>query len=96
MAEKNKKQENKETEKKGSNTAPKKKVSKKTGKIGVVKKSFNYFLESKEELKKVTWPTRKEAINYTILVIIISAVAAVFLGSIDFALTKGLNELLKK
>lgn len=57
---------------------------------------FNYLKESKEELKKVSWPTRKETLNYTLIVIIISSIIAVFLGFADFLLTKGLSLLLKK
>lgn len=84
-----------EQEKPKTENPKKKKTAKKAGKFGFLKKGLNYFLESKEELKKVTWPTRKEAVNYTILVLIISAVVAAFLGVFDFALTSGLNELLK-
>ena len=36
------------------------------------------------ELKKVTWPTRKEAIRLTILVLIISGVIGAILSVIDF------------
>ncbi len=43
----------------------------------------NYIKKSFEEMKKVTWPTQKEAKSYTILVISISLVVAVFLGSLD-------------
>ena len=43
------------------------------------------------ELKKVTWPTRKEAIRLTILVLIISGVIGAILSVIDF----GFAELFK-
>ena len=55
-------------------------------------KLISYFKESKEELKKVVWPSRKETIKYTILVIGISFVTAVFLGALDF----GLNIVVEK
>jgi len=55
-------------------------------------KIINYIKESKEELKKVVWPTRKETIKYTLLVIGISIVTAIFLGAIDF----GLNIVVEK
>lgn len=49
-----------------------------------------------DELKKVTWPTRDEVIRLTITVVAISAVVGMFLGGIDFALTKTLEVFLSK
>ena len=43
-----------------------------------------FLVEAKVELSRVNWPTRKQLIRYTILVIAISLVVAVFLGSLDF------------
>ena len=51
--------------------------------------------ESLDELKKVTWPTRSEIIRLTITVIVISTVVGVFLGGIDFLLTKGIDIVIK-
>jgi len=47
-------------------------------------KLVNYVKASIEEMKKVTWPTKKETYNYTLLVIGISLVVAIFLGALDF------------
>jgi preprotein translocase subunit SecE len=44
----------------------------------------NYIKSSVEEMKKVTWPTRKETYNYTVLVILISLGTAAFLGALDY------------
>ncbi len=52
---------------------------------------FSYFRESREELKKVVWPTRKETQNNTMLVIGISLFVAVFLGLLDLGLNYLLN-----
>ena len=41
-------------------------------------KLLNYIKGSVEEMKKVTWPTKKETYNYTLLVIGISLAVAVF------------------
>jgi preprotein translocase subunit SecE len=46
-----------------------------------------------EELKKVTWPTRAEAIRLTTAVIIISLIVGVYVGIIDVALAKVLEFL---
>lgn len=59
-------------------------------------KLFSFFNEVRLELKKVTWPTRKDVVNYLSLVIAISAIVAIFVGSVDFSLTKGMEYLLSK
>jgi len=53
----------------------------------MIQKAVNYLKTAVQELKKVTWPSRKETINSTILVIAVSAIAMVFLGLVDFGLT---------
>lgn len=47
-----------------------------------------FIRESKFELKKVKWPTRKELLASTTMVLILVLVIALFLGLIDFALIK--------
>ena len=49
-----------------------------------------------DELKKVTWPTRSEITRLTISVIVISTVVGIFLGGIDFVLTKALETFLNR
>lgn len=46
-----------------------------------------YIKETRAELKHVSWPTRKQAIVYTIVVIVISLVTAVYLGAFDYVFT---------
>lgn len=46
-----------------------------------------YFTEAFAELQKVSWPTRKQTINYSIVVIVISLAVAIFFGLLDFAFT---------
>lgn len=55
---------------------------------------FKYFVEAKEELEKVTWPTQKETTRYTALVIGICLGAAAFLGALDLASQYGIEGLL--
>ncbi|MFA5023823.1 MAG: preprotein translocase subunit SecE [Patescibacteria group bacterium] len=52
-------------------------------------KLTNYVKESVAEMKKVTWPTKKETYNYTLLVIGISIGVALFLGLLDYIYTQG-------
>ncbi len=46
-----------------------------------------YFKETRAELKHVAWPTRRQAIMYTIVVIVISIITSVYLGAFDFLFT---------
>jgi preprotein translocase subunit SecE len=57
-------------------------------------KIIAYIKASIEEMKKVTWPTKKETYNYTLLVIFISIGVALFLGLLDIIFTKGLEYLI--
>jgi preprotein translocase subunit SecE len=47
-----------------------------------------YFNETIGELRKVTWPTRKEATNLTIIVIVVTVGMGMFLGFFDFVYSK--------
>ncbi len=53
-----------------------------------------YLKESYFELRKVVWPTRKQAIQHTIMVIIFSAVIAIVLGALDILFSLGIQEVL--
>ena len=41
------------------------------------------------ELRKVIWPTRKELVTYTIVVIVFVAVMAAIVAAYDFVFTRG-------
>ncbi len=43
-----------------------------------------YIAESWSELKKVTWPTRIQVRNLTVLVFLISAIIGIFIAGVDF------------
>lgn len=54
----------------------------------VFQKGMTFLREVKVELKKVTWPTRKQTTGTTIVVIIFVFIVAAFLGLFDFGLSK--------
>lgn len=43
-----------------------------------------YFKETRAELRKVTWPTREEAKNLTLIIVGVTLAMAVFLGLLDY------------
>jgi len=47
-----------------------------------------FLADAKVELKKVTWPTRKELLSTTAVVIIVVLIIALFLGVVDLGLVK--------
>ena len=47
-----------------------------------------FFSEVTVELKKVSWPTRRDLVDATWLIIISSAIFGVFIGTTDFVLSK--------
>jgi len=47
-----------------------------------------YLLETKVEIKKVTWPTRQELKDSTRVVIIASFLLTVFIGAVDLILNR--------
>ena len=46
--------------------------------------AINFLKEAKAELLKVNWPSKKQIINYTLIVIGISIAMAMFLGVLDY------------
>ncbi len=51
-------------------------------------KILRFFREVYGEMQKVVWPSRKQTLQYTLLVIVFSLVMAIFLGAADYGLLK--------
>ncbi len=47
-----------------------------------------FYRETVGELRKVTWPTRQEAINLTIIVLIVTFGMSAFLGVLDYLFSR--------
>ena len=67
--------------------ADKKPAAKKPGLWATIKGFFGrigkYLKDTRSELKKVVWPSRKETINNTCVVLVVVAVSAVFMLVLD-------------
>jgi preprotein translocase subunit SecE len=59
-------------------------------------KLATYLKESMAELKKVTWPTKLQTQNYTLLVLGVTIAMALFLGIVDQIFNLGLKALLSR
>lgn len=59
-------------------------------------KITDYFRGVLAETKKVTWPSRKQVINHTIIVVVAVVAAMAIFGIIDFGLSKLLEFLIIK
>jgi preprotein translocase subunit SecE len=58
-------------------------------KVKVIIQNVTQFLkDAKVELKKVTWPTPKQTLASTAVVIIIVFIVSIYLGIVDFVLAK--------
>jgi preprotein translocase subunit SecE len=57
-------------------------------------KSVQFLKEAKIELKKVTWPTPKQTLASTSVVIIVVILVSIFLGIVDFGLAKVIRLIL--
>lgn len=57
---------------------------------------IQYLKDTKAEMKHVNWPTRSQAISYTVLVILLSVGVAALLGAFDAFFAWGLSKLITK
>jgi preprotein translocase SecE subunit len=58
-------------------------------------KAIGFLNEVRAEVKKVTWPSRKEAMGGTAVVVFVVLVMALFLGVVDAILSKAVQGLIK-
>ena len=60
-------------------------------KENILSRSVQFLREVKMELKKVTWPSRKQTVGSTIVVLVLVMIISFFLGAVDI----GLSSLVK-
>lgn len=62
------------------------KAKKEKKKNGFWKKVSHFFKDFRSEVKKIVWPTKKQVVNYTIVVFVAMGVVGVAIWIIDFIL----------
>ena len=66
------------------------------GKNGMLAKFKSYLQESRQEFRRVNWPTREETIRLTLIVIGISLAVSFYLGALDFIFKYMLEKFILK
>jgi len=61
----------------------------------MINKAVKFLKEAINELKRVSWPGKREVVGSTIVVIILVGIVAVFVGFVDFLLSKVLALFLR-
>ena len=62
----------------------------------VLTKVREYFASVRAEVSRVSWPSRREVITFTVLVILLTVALGVYLGLVDLVLQHLLRLLLAK
>jgi len=68
------------------------------GEIAVVRwwgNARTFLVEVRNEMRRVTWPSRREVYATTVVVILVSAFFGVFIWSLDLALNWAVNGIFK-
>ena len=58
-------------------------------------KFIHYLRDTRAELKHVSWPTTRQAVIYTALVVGVSIIVAAFTGVLDFVYSEAINLLVR-
>jgi len=66
------------------------------GGIGKINQLISFIKESRAELNRVTWPTREAVIGGTVVVILVSLILVIYMGIVDFIVTKILGFLMAR
>lgn len=63
--------------------------------MGVIARAQEFVREVYLEFKRVTWPSRQELVNSTVVVIVVTLVLAFFLGAVDIGLARVVERILR-
>ena len=62
--------------------------------VGAMEKVLDFIRESKAELKKVSWPTKKQVWASTVVVLVLTVIVGIYLGGVDLLLTAIFSRIL--
>ncbi len=58
-------------------------------------KISRFLKEVRQEVKKVTWPTKEETFRYSLMVIVASLIVAIYLGGLDYVVANFLERFIR-
>jgi len=61
----------------------------------MISKIQKFIGEVMAEMKKVSWTTRRELVDSTLIVILSSFLLGIFVGVIDFAFSRGISVIIR-
>jgi preprotein translocase subunit SecE len=57
--------------------------------MNFITKIKNYLVSSYQEIKKVSWPTKNQVINFALSLLVLCLVVIIFIGLFDFLFLEG-------
>ena len=63
--------------------------------MNVLSQAREFFKEVVSEFRRVTWPSRQELVNSTVVVLAVTVVIAFFLGGVDIGLSRVVERILR-
>jgi len=64
--------------------------------MNIVGKTQTFFKEVYVELRKVSWLSKSEVLNYTLIVLVVTIVIAAFLGGLDYIFSSLVRKFILK
>ncbi len=64
--------------------------------MNIIDSAKNYFTGSYAEMKKVTWPTKQQTINYSLLVVGLSVGISLFFVVLDYIFSFGIEQIISR
>jgi preprotein translocase subunit SecE len=61
---------------------------------GIIGRVQEFVQEVVAEFRRVTWPSRQQLVNSTVVVIVVTVIIAFFLGGVDIALARAVEWIL--
>ena len=68
-----------------------KKIAGKKEKVSVFKRISRFFKDMRSEAKKIVWPSKKQVINNTVVVLVVMALCSVIIWPLDWLLLQLFN-----
>lgn len=54
-----------------------------------------FLKEVREEMSKVTWPSKEQTLQLTVLVVVISLIVGIYVGGLDLVFTSLMDKLIR-